>query len=294
MHHGDEQDDLKHFETAEEAFQYLRYVGTLADEDIDLGEAALALALVFLPGIHVDRYRQHFVKLAAHLKEDFEAKQRLKEDDTLHLRLSLLRKIVHDDHGYAGDTETYDDIDNANIIRVIERRRGLPVALGLIYIVLARAMGWAAQGLSFPGHFIIRLEDDHGGRLLADPFASGKELNAADLRALIKEVAGEKAELSHNYYDPLSTRDVLLRLQNNIKKRLIEAEEYAQAIRVIETMEALAPDEPRTLFDKGVLYARLGHNQQAADALRDYIGRISDVREKQQAQALLAQIIALG
>jgi regulator of sirC expression with transglutaminase-like and TPR domain len=284
-------EDLHRFETPDEAFQYVRYTGTLKDEEIDLGEAAIALALLFLPGVRPERYRHHLKKLGDHLEEEYQSRLRLKEKDTLALRLACLIKIVHEAHGYEGDEKTYDDIQNASLIRVIERRKGLPIALGIIYIVLARRMGWQIDGLSFPGHFLVRMEAE-GERVIIDPFRKGKEMNAAELRNLLKSIAGKGAELSHNYYAAVSNRDMLIRLQNNLKKRLIEMEEYAQAVIVLEAMEALAPDEYRSLFDKGVLYAKLGQSAQAETALLRYIEKAPSQLEKQQARAVLQQIKA--
>lgn len=285
-------EDLQRFETPDEAFQYIRYVGTQRDSDIDLAEASLALALLFMPGLNIGRYRQHFQRLTDHLREEFELRLRQKDEDTLALRCQVLKKIVHEAHGYKGDTETYDDIQNASMIRVIERRKGLPIALGLIYIIIARKIGWAIDGLNFPGHFLVRMEKG-GERVILDPFREGLEMNAAELRQLLKTVAGKGAELSHNYYEAVPNRDMLIRLQNNLKKRLIETEDYAQAVIVVEAMEALAPDEHRTLFDKGVLYAKLSQKRQAITAFERYIEKAPDPRDKQQARALIAQIQSL-
>lgn len=287
----DTTDDLQRFETPDEAFQYIRYVGTQEDTEIDLAEASIALALIFLPGLHIDRYRQHFKKLSDHVREEYESRLRLQQADTLDMRINVLRKIIHEAHGYKGDDLTYDDIQNVNIIRVIERRKGLPIALGIIYMVLARSMGWQIDGLNFPGHFLIRMEMG-AERVILDPFRQGQLMQASDLRVLIKSIVGQKAELSHNYYDAVSSRDILIRLQNNLKKRLIEQEEYAQAILVVEAMEVLAPDEYRTLFDKGVLYAKLGQKPQAADAFRLYIAKTPHAVEKQQGRDLLQQILS--
>ena len=277
------------FHSSDEAFPYLRQVGQSADEDIDLAEAALALGLIFLPGLHIDRYRQHLRKLSEHVKEEFQSRLRLKEEDTLNLRVQVLRKIIHEAHEYRGDEKNYDDIQNANFIRVIERRRGLPISLGILYIILARKMGWACAGLNFPGHFLIRMEKD-SERIILDPFEAGREMNAAELRKLLKSIAGKNAELSHNFYDAVSNREILLRLENNLKKRLIDAEDYGQAIIVAEAIEAFSPQEYRTYLDKGVLYAKLGHNQLAINALETYIAKTPHAKEKHHAQLLLQQI----
>ncbi|MBI1216724.1 MAG: tetratricopeptide repeat protein [Alphaproteobacteria bacterium] len=284
-------DDLHRFETPDEAFQYIRYAGSLPDAEIDMGETALALALLFMPGLNPDRYRHHLKKVAGQLREEFQTRLRNKAPDNLATRVAALRKVLHEVQGYKGDAESYDDLQNANIIRVIERRRGLPIALGILYVVMAEKMGWRIDGLNFPGHFLIRMEKD-GERVILDPFREGKEMDAAELRKLLKSIVGDRAELSHDFYAAVPRRDMLVRLQNNLKKRLIDNEDYAQAVVVLESMEALAPGEYRSMFDKGVLYAKLGQRSQAAEALRRYIEHVPDARARQQAQAILQQILA--
>lgn len=277
------------FQTPDEAFQYLRHLGTLDDGAIDLFEGALAMSLVFLPGILVDRYRQHLKKLGEHVSEEYQSRLRMGENDTLLLRVQVLRKIIHDAHGYEGDPKNDGDIENANFIRVIERRKGVAVALGILYVVLARGMGWDCDGLSFPGRFIVRLEKD-GERILLDPFRQGLEMNAALLRQLLKSIVGDNAELSHSYYEKTTNRDILQRLQNNLKKRYIDSEDYAHAVTAAETIEAFCPDEYRIYLDKGVLYAKLGQNRLAVTALEAYIARTPSAKEKGQARMLLEQI----
>lgn len=288
MIRDDVSDDLHLFETPDEAFHYLRHVGTLEDGEIDIAEAALALSLVFLPGLHIDRYRQHIRKVTDHVIEDFSARRR-QEEDSLSLRMQVLRKVMFEAHGYTGSLEEGETLDNNRLIRVIERRRGAPAALALLYIALAAGAGWDASGVDFPGRFLVRL-DVEGARAIVNPFSGGVELQAPDLRRLLKETLGAGAELSHTYYQPLSRRAVLTKLQNTLKKKLIDLEEYAEAVQVVETIEAFAPDEYRILFDKGVLYAKLGQKRQAVDALRLYADRAPDPSDRQQARLLILQI----
>ncbi len=275
------------FAAPPEAFAYLRAQGALPDGQIDLAECAIALGLVFLPGLSPDRYRQHLRKMEQQLAEAFVAHG----EDTVHTRASALREVIHGQNGYTGDSQHYDDIQNANFIRVIERRKGLPVALGILYIALARFMRWDCVGLNFPGHFVLRIEKD-GERLILDPFTGGQEMDAASLRQLLKSIAGRAAELSHNFYDPVSNRDILLRLENNLKKRLIDGEDYAGAIVTAEAIEAFSPNEYRTWLDKGVLHAKLGHVAAAVAALETYIEKAPSAAEKEQGRLLLQQIEA--
>jgi len=283
------EEDAAQFDTAEDALLYIRMAGQLQDDQLDIGETALALALVSLPGVHVGRYRHHLQRLSADVKVEVDMRSQKQERDDPDFRLGILRHVMHTLHGYKGDEVNYNDLQNANLIRVIERRRGLPVALGVLYMAAAQKLGWVISGLNFPAHFLLRLDMD-GERRIIDPFREGVDMDAASLRQMLKTLIGPKVELSHEYYNIVSPRDVLIRLQNNLKKRLIDLEDYQQAIIVLETMQALAPFEYRVLFDKGVLYAKLGQKSQSLQALEDYIMQAPDPRDKAQAKAILQQI----
>ena len=92
----------------------------------------------------------------------------------------------------------------------------------------ARQQGWSAAGLAFPGHFLIRI--DHGGeRAIVDPFNGGKVCGAGDLRDLLKAMQGADAELTPDHYADVSDREILLRLQNNIKLRLMQLKQADKA-----------------------------------------------------------------
>ncbi|MGB0631099.1 MAG: transglutaminase family protein, partial [Alphaproteobacteria bacterium] len=169
----------------------LRDIGERDDASIDLAEGALALAALDRPGVAPDRYRDHIEKLADDVGDALAAGNDL---------AAALNAVVLDAHGYHGDTLTYDDIQNANLMRVIDRKKGLPVALGILFLQAARANGYAADGLNFPGHFLIRLGDGRD-RIIVDPFNDGIERSAADLRELLKVTAGLEAELTPQHYE---------------------------------------------------------------------------------------------
>jgi regulator of sirC expression with transglutaminase-like and TPR domain len=112
------------------------------------------------------------------------------------------------------------------------------------------------------------------------------------MRALIKQVQGPNAELSASYYETASNRDILIRLQNNIKLRQIEMEDYTGALRTVETMRLIDPGEFRLLLDAGVLYAKVGRPQAAVPMLNNYIDHLPiGHRNRQDAQQLLAEIL---
>lgn len=272
------------------ARQYLQSVGEQDDADIDIFEVALALSLQNHPGISVDKYRNHFKSLCEKLQVTYQKLAAEMNGETLAVQIESLRRVLAQDAGYLGDDVHYDDLQNADIIRVIDRRLGMPITLCLLAIAVCRKMGWHAHGLNFPGHFLMRLDHEEGGRAVIDMFQACQELNAPELRQLLKQTMGKQAELSASYYEPCSNRDILLRLQNNIKLRLIDDEQYMAALDIVQVMRLIAPDDYRLDLDNAVLLARLERPKSAAEAITRYIEKVPDPHEKQEAQAFLREL----
>ncbi len=262
---------------------FLRQLGASGERILPIAEAALALASFERPRVDPTRYREHLQLLARDVGGHPGAAGDITE------RARALNEIVLLKYAYSGDALTYDDLQNANLMRVVDRRKGLPVALGILYMHAGRAQGWETVGLAFPGHFLVRLSDDPE-RLILDPFHGGRICTAAELRELLKATAGTDSELQTEHYTPVSDRDVLLRLQNNLKARLIRAEHYERAVTVAETMLMLAPDLAELWREAGLLHARLGNMRSAAAAFEQVVLRAPDGMARHQAVAMLQQL----
>ncbi len=143
----------------------------------------------------------------------------------------------------AATRRRYDDLRNADLAAVIQRRRGLPVALSILYIHAARSLGWRIEGLNFPGHFVIRLHGDRQAVIL-DPFAGGLARSIQDLRQLLKAQSTDKTEVKPEHFSALENRQILLRLQNNIKVRRIQEGDLKGAERALQRMLWIAPTRP--------------------------------------------------
>lgn len=237
-------------------------IGLLPDSEIDLADAALHLARVDAPEADWQAARAHLSALA---REAVRLAEGIGADD-LPTQAVALGELLAERHGYRGDDDTYDDLANANLIRVIERRRGLPIALGIIWLHAARAAGWGAHGVDFPGHFLVAL-DGARTQMVLDVFNGGQPIDARDLRRLIKHIEGAKAELRPGLLLPMSARAVLLRLQNNIKVRRLRAPDLAGALACAEDMLRIAPGEAPLWRDVALMHERL---DQVAAALRCY------------------------
>jgi regulator of sirC expression with transglutaminase-like and TPR domain len=267
-----------------EAREILRQIGDQPDDAIDLAEAALALAALGLPTADLSGYRRHIQAIVADLAERVD--DGFRESDSLEARIALLRQVIGERHGYSGDHDTYDDLQNANMMRVIDRRRGLPVALGILYMHAARSQGWSIVGLNFPGHFLVRV-DLGSARAIIDPFNEGQVRNVVDLRDLLKATAGSAAELSPDHYQPVANRDVLLRLQNNIKLRHLSAHDIPKALEILEGMRLFAPHEPALWRETGLLEAHTGKLTDAITALETFMALSGDEHQRHQTASLI-------
>ena len=271
-----------------DASLYLQQAGTLADEEIDIFECALAFSLLDKPQTDIALYRHYFQKMHKTLSNDFEALCSQRNSDDVTVQSEALANTMAGE-GYRSDDETYDDFDNINLFTVIDRKRGLQISLCIIAISLARSAGWHAKGVNFPGHFLMRLDHD-GQRLLLDPYNEFTDMGAKDLRDILKRTIGERAELSADHYAPCTNRDILLRYQNNIKYRLIDAEKYDDALEVVQRMTLVAPADLRLTLDKAVLYARIGQTKAAIDSAESYLERVKSPQDKAEAAAFLREL----
>ena len=265
--------------------RFLRELGAAGGNVLPIAEAALALAAFERPRVGFKRYRDHLRLLARDVGRHPGAV------GDLAARTRALNEIILLKYGYSGDELSYDDLQNANLMRVIDRRKGLPVALGILYIHSARAQGWDIAGLAFPSHFLVRLADA-AGRVIVDPFHGGQICGAAELRELLKAAAGQDSELSPEHYMEVTDRDVLLRLQNNLKARLLQAQDHERTLKIIETMLMLAPDLAELWREAGMLHRHLGNLRAAGAALEQYVVRAPDGAARHQAAVILQQLRA--
>jgi regulator of sirC expression with transglutaminase-like and TPR domain len=267
----------------------LRRFGDGADEAIDLAEAALLCAADEKGELDLGPSRAHLAAVAAEMRHAAALDSLSPSDEKLDACCDALRYVMAEKFGYRGDEETYDDLRNADLTEVIQRRRGLPVALSILYIHAARALGWRIEGLNFPGHFVIRLYGDRQAALL-DPFAGGIARSIQDLRQLLKAQSNDKTELKPEHFAALENRQILIRLQNNIKVRRIQEGDLKGAERALQRMLWIAPAQAELWRESGILNARLENLLAARRALTRYLELAENDQQRQRAARLLQEL----
>ncbi len=260
---------------ADDMERELRAAGAMPDADLDIAHLALLLAARDRPEISLAPYRSHLDELAA------AARDALRDAPAMmpaSIAAGALAGVMAGMFRYLGDTETYDDPRNANLAHVIDRRKGLPVTLGILYLHVASKLGLELAGLNFPGHFVLRLRCADEA-LVIDPFNGGQALSAADLLAILRSVEGPQARLTPEACEAVGTRDILLRLENNILGRAIRANDFGRAREVVTRMIWLAPQRAGLRFELGRLEVHAGHMGAAADAFATCIDLASGLGE---------------
>jgi regulator of sirC expression with transglutaminase-like and TPR domain len=251
-----------------EARAALEAAGQLPDAEIDIAAVALQLARIDAPGMDWRAGAEALTAIARAAVEAAAADPAADGGD-LPRRRAVLAEVLHGRFGLSGDAESYDDPANANLLRVIERRRGLPVALGILWLHAAEAAGWTAHGVDFPGHFLVAIAGR--GQVVVDVFSGGIALDAPALRATLKRFAGAQAELGPDTLAPMGRRGVLLRLQNNIKVRRLREGDLAGAVACTEDMLRIAPDAAPLWREAGLMHQRLDHVGAAIASLERFL-----------------------
>jgi len=275
--------------TSKHINEYISRIGDTKDAEIDLAMAGLSIAAAGHGGLSTEKYYRHIEKMVEATKARHGEIIAAGGADDAGTQLAALKYAIAEKNDYRGNTEHYDNLDNANLIRVIESRKGLPIALAILYVHVGSCAGFEVAALNFPAHVICRL--DHGAeRILFDPFSSCTPMEAHDLRGLLKKLLGQDAELSPEFYEPSTKREMLVRLQNNLKLRQIEGEDFDGALQTVEALRAISPKENRLRLDAGILNARIGRLNQAIEEIEHYIASEPDGVNRQEAALFLQQI----
>lgn len=212
----------------------LTRLGLLDDDDIDLADAALVCAAADRPDLDQAPLKARIAGLATRLLAQGVGV------DTSRGRARLLTALLADHEGLSGDTQDYENPANADLSMMFERRRGLPITLSLLYVALARRVGWTAQVLGLPGHVVVALGGDTD-RIILDPFDHGRRIDADGLAELVDRALGGRVPPSADHLRPLSNREVLVRLLTNQATRARRKGDAARALTLATRMTAMAP-----------------------------------------------------
>jgi len=250
------------------------------DEDILLDDAALALAQLDHPKTAIAPYEDVIDAMADRIAD--KGIDLVEDRD----RAALLAAVIGGEFGFAGDSDSYDAPDNADLIRVIDRRRGLPVALSILYVAIARRLGWSAHALDVPGHVLV-LVGDTVAPVIIDPFRGGVGVRPAELAALIAAVPGRPATAVRSVA-AMPNRAVLIRLLRNQATRAEGAGDIERALVLYERITTIAPEYGDAWWDR----ARLELGGGDISAARGSLTAMLEVTRDADARARITETLA--
>ncbi|KOQ72044.1 hypothetical protein ABW45_20265 [Stenotrophomonas maltophilia] len=259
----------------------------LEDEALPLLPTALLIARDEYPDLQPSTYDALIQSHVEHLRSEVES------IDNSPLKMAAINRHLFDELGYSGDHDKYYDPRNSYLNQVFERRLGNPISLALVQMEVARRLGIPLDGVSFPGHFLVRLPVDDGV-LVMDPFNGGRPLDVDELRERAKSHLGGQMpddQVLAQILDPAPARAILMRMLRNLHGVYAEAGEWDRAARSADRLLKLAPEQDDALRDRGLTYLQLEYLAGARHDLGQYLKRNPEASD---AQWLREKLIDLG
>lgn len=208
-------------------------IGLIEDEDILLDLASLALSNLDHENTDIAPYLERLEEIEDRVCDEGRIAVLPRE------RAAVLSRVLHGEFGFVGDTEAYDASVNADFSQVLDRKRGLPIALSILYVAMARRVGWSAYVLNLPGHVLVQIGER--SPVVIDPFAGGSLVSEGKVAAIRRAYLGEEGGGSALSVLRMSNRDVLARLLNNQAVRAASANDPHRALDVYRRITQVAP-----------------------------------------------------
>jgi regulator of sirC expression with transglutaminase-like and TPR domain len=265
-----------------------------SDDRIELARACLLIAEDAYPGLDVEGYVGEVERLALRLRT------RLARDAGAEDKIVSLNEFLFDELGFSGNADHYYDPRNSYLNEVIDRRTGIPITLSVLYMELGRKIGLPLEGVSFPGHFLVRVRM-RGGMLVLDPFSGGDPQGEDELRARLERVVPREATGGlpvrdlplDQFLEPATNRQILARLLRNLKGIYRQAEQPERMLDVLNRALIVTPDSASDLRDRGVVYQQLQCYRAALQDLRDYVAREPEAMDADEIRVKVIELSTL-
>jgi len=250
---------------------------------IDLERAAFYIAVEEYPDLDVDAYLNALDTMA------LEVQERLPVESYPLRILRSLNQYLYGDLGFRGNTDNYYDPRNSFLNDVLDRRTGIPISLSLVYLAIARRIGFPMTGIGLPGHFLIRPSVDDM-EVFVDPFNQGQILFPEDCQERLSQVFGQPVTMQPAFLSPVTSRQFLARMLTNLKGIYLQQGNLQKALAAVDRILLLFPGTVFELRDRGVLHYRLQHYTAARQDLETYLKLAPGAEDANIVQQILSRI----
>lgn len=234
------------------------------EEQIDLGQAALTIALGDYPNLDVLNYLARIDQLA------LDVTRRSGSEADIYRSLAALNYVLFTQYGFHGNRDDYFDPKNSFLNEVIERKTGIPITLSILYMEVARRVGLRLDGVGFPGHFLVKCACD-GDEIVIDPFNGGEIKSREDMDRMLFNLSGGKVAFHRDLLATSGKKDILKRMLTNLKAIYINRNDLGKSLSVLDRLVILDPLAAEDTRDRGVVYLKLECYAQAREDFETYL-----------------------
>lgn len=263
-----------------------RFAELVSRDQFNLAEASLLLAQDAYPDIDVPAYIARLDDIAGAIK------RRLAGDAFAEQKVIALNYYLFNEMHFSGNIEDYYDPRNSYLNEVLERRIGIPISLSILYLEVGQRIGLGLKGVSFPGHFLVKLSVKRG-QLVLDPFTGGEAQSESDLRLRLAQVlpSGQAQKVSlDKYLEPATPRQIIARVLRNLKNIYMKASRLEHALAVMHRMLLVLPESAEELRDRGLLYEQLECFRPALSDLQNYLRRRPKAPDAEDVHAKVVEL----
>ena len=244
---------------------------------IPLFEAAVALGQDTDPQLDIGALQAEVDAFAARLQK------RLPRDAGPVQKVQLLNQYFYRELGFASNLNNYYDPDNSYLHRVLKTRRGIPISLAMLYIEMAQQIGLDVKGISFPGHFLMKLSIPSGDIVL-DPI-NGASLSREELEERLEpfvEQIRRAGKPLADYLDAAPPQEILVRMLRNLKSLYLDQMRWQQLLDVQRRLLIMLPNDIIERRDRGLAFSHLDCPQAALEDFQAYLEQRPDAADAQE------------
>ncbi len=234
------------------------------DATVMLDVAALDLAAIECPGLDPAPSLAALDQMAAALRA------RLASGIDGRGFVEIANDYLFREMGFRGNQDEYDDPRNSCLNQVLERRTGIPIALSVVYIEVARRLERPVSGIGLPGHFVVRYDDGVFSTFI-DPFHGGKLIDEQDCLVIARQITGSDLTSDPSALEPVGVRYILVRMLNNLRAAYFRVRKFGQATVVLDILLEHFPSNPEYYKARGVAGLKLRKLSAARDDFKKYL-----------------------
>ncbi len=165
-------------------------------------------------------------------------------------KINLLNRIFFEVHKFGKSDKDFYNPRNSYINQVLERKKGNPITLAIIYAVVAQQVGMPVYGVNLPKNFILAYIDEYSASVIQtedqndvlfyiNPYNEGAVFSRKEIKFFLKE---QKIPSSPKYYKPCSNTEIVFRMIMNL---ILAYEQLGESGKIAQLKEMLS------LFTKG-------------------------------------------